>query len=79
MAKKSIYNVDRKIDSHSSALTNKAVSMFKLEIDRLGLQAANSLHLSSINAFYNAVEQWYLGGLKDILKKEYLTSCPSLL
>lgn len=57
---------NKKIESHSSYNTNKLVNMWKAEIDALGLQASNSMHLSNIIGFFNAVEQWYIG-VKDVL------------
>lgn len=59
--------VNKKLDSHASFMTNRAVNLFKMQIDVLALQAANTLHYNHINAFYNAVEVWYIS-LKDLMK-----------
>ena len=66
----------KKIESHSSFLTNKSVNMFKMQIDILGLSASNSMRFQDINSFFNAVEQWYIG-LKDILEEEYFKQIES--
>jgi hypothetical protein len=73
--------VNKKLDSHASYMTNRAVNLFKMQIDVLALQAANSLHYNHINSFYNAVEVWYLS-LKDLMKdtdeKNYRTQIENI-
>lgn len=48
------------IESHSSYLNNKRITVLLFGIDQLALQASSSMHIKSIQAYYNAVEQLYL-------------------
>lgn len=60
------YQPKEKIESHSSLLTNRGIMEEKFSIDQIAIAASNSLHFNHIQAFYNAVEIWYIG-IKDIL------------
>lgn len=62
---------NRKIESHSSLLTNRGVMGQKFYIDELAMHASNSMHYSKIREFYNAVEVWYMG-IKDILDENVI-------
>ena len=52
--------INRKVESHSSYLTNVEIHRLFGLVDKLAITASNSMHISSINAYYNAVEQTYL-------------------
>lgn len=42
----------------------------KMEIDRLGLMASNTLHINNICIFFNATEQWYIT-IKDVIDNSH--------
>jgi hypothetical protein len=67
-------DLNNTIESHSSLVTNKRVGMIFIEIDRLGLIASNTLHISNINAYYNVVEQLYIN-IKDVLGDDLIKKC----
>jgi len=58
------------IDSHSSFINNKRIIEWFAIIDALGLKASNSLHISEISAYYNAIEEMYFNIESVVLEED---------
>lgn len=64
-------------DSHSSQLTNVEFHKLHLEIDSAGIIAANTLHFSNIQKYYNSANILYIR-VKPLLNDNSINMCENI-
>lgn len=61
--------ISKKIESHGSFLTNRRINALFMEVDACALKANRHFHVSSIVAYFSALEQIYIN-VEDIILDE---------